>query len=321
MNYEESLKILSKIKKAKKILINCHRGPDADSVGSALGMRNVLASIGKESTVICPSDIPSDLSFLTGADKIVRINFTSFNFSEFDLFIILDSSNYSMVTGSKDSANPVIDSIVIDHHISNEKFGNLNLVCPGITSTSEILYKLFNDWKIKYDSNIAECLLTGIVGDTGAFQYQNVGEETIRIAADLIKWGADKDKIVYNIYRNIEFREVKFWGKIIEKMMIEDGFVWSALPLPVYKDFGEDAANLFFPIVKDTKFGIVMIVTNENILSVSFRSRTGFDVSKIAKEVGGGGHKAAAGARIEGLSFQEAVNKVLLASRKYVQKD
>ncbi|HCC09048.1 TPA: phosphoesterase, partial [Candidatus Woesebacteria bacterium] len=70
-----------------------------------------------------------------------------------------------------------------------------------------------------------------------------------------------------------------------------------------------------------TEFGIIMIETSENILSVSFRSRTGFDVSKVANEVGGGGHKAAAGARIEGLPFQEAVNKVLTVARKYVQKN
>ena len=139
--------------------------------------------------------------------------------------------------------------------------------------------------------------------------------------------GADKDKIIYNIYRNIDFKEVKMWGKFIESMKIEDNFVWSAISLSTYRDFGEypyakeDVANLFFPIVKGTDFGIVMVETNEGVLSVSFRSRSGFDVSKIAEEVGGGGHKAAAGARIEGLLFDEAVRKVLTAARKYVKKD
>jgi phosphoesterase RecJ-like protein len=110
-------------------------------------------------------------------------------------------------------------------------------------------------------------------------------------------------------------------------MKIEDSFVWSAISLSTYKDFGEypyakeDVANLFFPIVKGTDFGIVMVETNEGVLSVSFRSRSGFDVSKIAEEVGGGGHKAAAGARIEGLPFQDAVNKVLSAARKYATKN
>jgi phosphoesterase RecJ-like protein len=231
-----------------------------------------------------------------------------------------------MVTGLKDSDKPAINSIVIDHHSSNEEYGKLNLIDSKITSTGELLYRLFSDWDVGISSDIAECLLTGIIGDTGTFQYQNVGKETLEVAADLMEKGADKDKIVYNLYRNIEFKELKMWGKFIESMMIEDNFVWSAIPLSTYRDFGEyvyakeDVANLFFPIVKGTEFGIVMVETSEGVLSVSFRSRTGFDVSLIAKEVGGGGHKAAAGARIEGLQFQEAVNRVLEAARKYAKK-
>jgi len=327
MNYKESKKILEKIKKAKKILVNCHRGPDSDSVGSALALSMVLKDMDKDVTVICPSDIPSDLQFLEGADKVWRVNFTTFNFPDYDLFMILDSSNYSLVTGLKDSDKPSIDSIVIDHHFSNEGFGDLNLVDPDATSTGEILYRVFEDWKTDLSRDVAESLLTGIMGDTGTFQYQNVGEKTLRVAADLISKGADKDKIVFNLYRNIEFKELKMWGKFIENMMIEDIFVWSAIPQSVYKDFGEytdvkaDVANLFFPIVKGTEFGIVMVETSENTLSVSFRSRTDFDVSRIAKEIGGGGHKTAAATRIEGMTFQEAVNKVLKAARKYAQKN
>lgn len=326
MNYDKSSAILSEIKKAKNILVNCHRGPDSDSVGSALAMYEVVKSLGKEITVICPSDIPADLMFLNGANEIVRVNFTTFDFSAYDLFLILDSSNYSMVTGLKDAVAPTIKTIVIDHHPTRETFGDISLVDSAVTSTGELLYRIFRDWKVPISKDIAESLLTGIVGDTGTFQYQNVGKETLEVAADLISKGADKDKIVFNLYRNIEFKELKMWGKFIEHMMIEDGFVWSAIPLSTYKDFGEypyakeDVANLFFPIVKGTEFGIVMVETSENVLSVSFRSRGEFDVSKIANEVGGGGHKAASGARIQGISFQEAVNKVLLAARDYVKK-
>jgi len=327
MNYKQSTNILSEIKKAKKILLNCHRGPDSDSVGSALSLYQILKKMGKEATVICPSDIPSDLAFLPGANEIVRVNFTSFDFSDYDLFFVLDSSTYSMVTGLKDSEKPSIRTIVIDHHFSNEKFGDINLVDAEVTSTGELLFLLFKDWDVPITKEVADCLLTGIIGDTGTFQYQNVGQKTLKIAAELMEKGANKDEIIFNLYRNIEFREVKMWGKFIEKMMIEDGFVWSAIPHSVYEDLGEyvyakeDVANLFAPIVRGTEFGIIVVEVSENVLSVSFRSRTGFDVSKVAKEVGGGGHKAASGARIEGLPFQEAVNKVLKAARQYVQKD
>jgi phosphoesterase RecJ-like protein len=330
MNYKESKKILEEIKKAKKILVNCHRGPDSDSVGSALGLSKVLELMGKDVLIICPGEIPADLKFLSGSEKIKRVDFTSFDFSNYDLFVAIDSSNYTMVSGSKGlKQTKEIPFIVVDHHFSNEGFGKINLVDSKVTSTGELLYKIFEDWNVKLPSDVAECLLTGIIGDTGSFQYQNVGAETLEIAANLIKLGADKDKIIYQIYRNISFSEVKIWGKIIENMQIdrEYHFVWSVIPVTIYEDFvstdsvKEDAANLFFPIVEGTDFGMIMEERENDTLSVSFRSRSGFDVSKIAKEVGGGGHKPAAGARIEGIPYDEAIEKVLAAARKYARKN
>jgi bifunctional oligoribonuclease and PAP phosphatase NrnA len=329
MNYKESGQILEEIKKVEKILVNCHRGPDSDSVGSALAMANVLRSIGKEVLMVCPSDIPSDLKFLRGSDQIKKVEFSSFDFSEYDLFIALDSSTYSLVSGSKDLVQTeAIPFLVIDHHLSNDGFGNINLIDSSATSTGELLYRVFEDWGVDIDADTAQSLLTAIVGDTGAFQYQNVGAETLEIAAKLIKKGADKDKIISEIYRNIPFQEIKIWGKIIENMEIdkENRFVWSVIRVTEYANFlgtesvKEDAANLFFPIVADTDFGMIMEERTDDTLSVSFRSRSGFDVSKIAKDLGGGGHKAAAGVRLDDVPVEEAVEKVLAAARKYANK-
>ena len=89
MNYKESILILEEIKKSEKILINCHRGPDSDSVGSALALQEILQIMEKDVEVVCPSDIPEDLLFLSEAKNIRRVNFTSFDFSEYDLFLIL----------------------------------------------------------------------------------------------------------------------------------------------------------------------------------------------------------------------------------------
>ncbi len=329
MNYKESPEILEQIKKANKILVNCHRSPDSDSVGSALALSKIVEAMGKDVLVVCPNDIPEDLRFLSGAEKIKRIDYANYDFSKYDLFLAIDSSDYSMVSGSKDSKRPSIPFVVMDHHISNDGFGDINLVDVNVTSTSELLFKIFTDWGVTINKDVANCLLTGIIGDTGCFQYQNVGKATFETASSLMELGANKDEIIQNIYRNISFSEVKVWGKIIEIMQIDlqHRFVWSAIPITVYGQFAgiesakEDAANLFFPIVKDTDFGIIMEEREDGALSVSLRSRSGFDVAKIANEFGGGGHKAAAGARIEGLSFDDAVEKVLIAARKYAKKD
>jgi phosphoesterase RecJ-like protein len=329
MIYPESQQILEEIKKASKILVNCHRGPDSDSVGSALGLTSVLESMGKDITIICPSDVPSDLKFLPGSEKIRKINFKEFKFSDYDLFIAIDSSTYSMISGSKEIDKPTIPLVVIDHHFSNDGFGLVNLIDSKATSTGELLYGIFEDWNVQLNKDQALCILTGIIGDTGAFQYQNVGADTLEIAAKLIKIGADKDLIINQIYRNISFSEIKLWGKVIENMKIDEeyNFVWSVISTSNYKEFPgtnsvkEDAANLFFPIVKDTDFGIIMEEREDKTMSVSFRSRSNFDISVIAKEIGGGGHKVAAGAKIEGIPFDQAVEKVLAAARKYARKN
>lgn len=328
MNYQESLPILEEIKKAKKILLNCHRGPDSDSVGSATAFAKVLSKMNKEATIICPSQILPELKFIDGANEIKTVDFSKFKFEEFDLFIALDSSTWGMVSGSESVTKPVVQMVVVDHHSTNKGFGQLNLIDPKTTSTAELLFKMFQDWNIDINKNVAECLLTGIVGDTGAFQYQGVGKRTLEIAGELMDRGADKDKIIANIYRNIDFMEIKLWGEILKRMNLEkeSRFVWAAIPLSLFKEFGEmafvkeDAANLFFPIVRNTDFGVIMVETKENYLSVSLRSRNDFDVSKIAEEIGGGGHKAAAGAKVENFSFEVAVKKVLEAARKYARK-
>ncbi len=135
MNYKESAQILDEIKKANKILVNCHRGPDSDSVGSATALARILEKMGKEVLIISPSEIPEDLKFL-GTDKIQIVDFTKFDFTPYDLFIAVDSSTLSQITGLRDDKRPEVRLIVIDHHFSNDRFGDINLVDSRMTSAS-----------------------------------------------------------------------------------------------------------------------------------------------------------------------------------------
>ena len=148
MNYKESKKILAEIKKAKRILLNCHRGPDPDSIGSALAMYEVLKGWGKDVVVVCSSgDLFDNVSFLQGYSKIKKgVDFSKFDFPQYDLFITLDSSNWSMVTGDNEMSVPDIPLVVIDHHKTNPGYGTINLVDINAKSVGEILYLVFQDW-------------------------------------------------------------------------------------------------------------------------------------------------------------------------------
>lgn len=328
MNYKLSEKILSEIKKAKKILVNCHRSPDADSVGSALALYEALLGIGKEAVVVCPDKIPSDLEFLPHSEKVKTIDFRTFDFGKYDLFMILDSASPNMLTKSKDISLPTIKKIVIDHHKTNEAFGEINLIDENISSTAELMYLVLVGLGVNLNKSMSQNLLAGIIADTGAFQFSNVTSQTLAIAQKLMDNGADRWEIILNVFKSLPFNKFKFWGEILKEMEWdkEHKFVWSAVPYDIYKEFEEpisakeSAATLFAAIVKDTDFGMIMVEEEKGILSVSLRGRTNFDVSRIAEKLGGGGHRSAAGAKVYNKDFDGAVVKVLEVARKMVNE-
>jgi len=328
MNYKESKQILKEINKAKNIIINCHRSPDADSVGSSLAIFRVLKSLNKDVAVICPSHLSESLIFLPNSEVVEKINFKNFKFEKYDLFICIDSSGVNLITGDWSIKLPEIPVINIDHHKTNSKYGKLNLVDSKVVACAEIIFLVLEDWKAEIDKETATLLLAGILGDSGVFQYPGVTARTIEISLKLIKKGAEKDDIIFNLNRSIDFKDVKFWGEVIRRMHKDDKnkFIWSAISYEVFEKFSksesgkESAASMFTQCIKETDFGMVMVEETKGNLSVSFRSRTGFDTSNIATALGGGGHIYSSGAKVEGMEFDEAVEKVLSAARKFAQK-
>lgn len=328
MNYFESQAILEQVIRANNILINCHQGPDQDSVGSATALYQVLAKMAKKVTIICPDKIPGDCQFIPLADKIQVVDFNWFDFSAYDLFMVLDSGDPPQVMKSRDISLPKITTVVIDHHLTNTRFGNINLIDGSISSAAEVLFRVFKDWVVDIDTPTAQSLLSGIIGDTGAFSYPKVNSQTFLAAKELMDKGADKDTAVLNIYRNIEFKKMQLWGEMIRNMQIDTAnkFVWTTIPKASYDRFQltesekENAkssfAGMFICIIKDTDFGFVASEDQEKVTSVSFRSRTGWDVSRLAVAFAGGGHQYAAGAKIFDLSFDEAVAKLLEKARE-----
>ena len=331
MNYKQSKEILKEIKKAKKILLNCHRGPDPDSAGSALAMYAYLKSIGKDVRVLCPDNLPPSLKFLPTSDVVEKVEYDKFDFSKVDLFISLDSGDWKMVSRVQEHPPEGLKVVVIDHHKTNPKYGMINIVDREVSSCAEIVFSVLIDFGASITKDISTCLFTGIAGDTGVFQYPGVTSHTFEVAQELMKNGADKDDIIFNIYRSVDFMTMKFLGLVLKNLEIdiEHKFVWSAVNIEEYlpyrdmpnaKDAKSQAASMFMQCVEGTDFGFMALENDKNNLRISFRSRTGIDVSKIAEELGGGGHKAAAGGEVTGLTFDKAVEKVLEVAMKHARK-
>ncbi|OGM31973.1 hypothetical protein A2803_02695 [Candidatus Woesebacteria bacterium RIFCSPHIGHO2_01_FULL_44_21] len=327
MTYKQSLEILDKIKAARRVLVNCHQRPDVDSISSALSMCVALKQMGKEVKVICPDDKLPELSFLSCFNEFEKIDYNTFDFSKYDLFMVLDSASPEVVTGSKTIPLPEIETVVIDHHHTSIEFGKINLIDAERSATTELLYLLFEDWNIDITKELATSLLTGILGDTGAFEYHNTTPRTLQIAADLMSLGADKDGILLKIFRSKQMNLLKFWGKVLDKLEVDASgkFTWCAIPYSVYSALGEpqtareSASSLFSRMIEGTEFGIVMLEESPGELRASFRARsTGFDVSKIATALGGGGHAGAAGVTVINGSFGDSVKKVVETARRFV---
>jgi len=327
MTYTQSQEILDKIKSANKILVNCHQRPDVDSISSALSMCQALKQLGKEVKVICPDDKLPELNFLACFGEVEKIDYQTFDFSLYDLFIVLDSASHEVVTGSKKIPFPQIETIVIDHHTTSVEFGNVNLIDVKRSATAELLYLLFQDWGIETTKELATSLLTGILGDTGAFEYHNTTPKTLQIAAELMEIGADKDEILLKIFRSKQMNLLKFWAEVLEDLKVDESgkFTWCAIPYKAYDKLGkpqtarESASSLFTRMVAGTEFGIVMLEESPGELRASFRARsTEFDVSKIALALGGGGHAGAAGVMVISGSFEDSVKKVIETARKFV---
>jgi len=332
MNYKESEDILNKIKAANKVLINCHHLPDADSVGSAAAMKRVLEYFyKKEAKIICPSPIPTNLNFLK--EKVETVDFSKFDYKDYDLFILLDTSSWNRASGSHDIAKPNIPMIVLDHHHTNQEFGDINLIVTGAAANSEIVYDIFKDWGLdvvdKKDKmpDIATPLLTGIIGDTGSFRFPEANEKTFSVASDLMRV-ADKNEIVFNLYQSYQQNHIKVWRSILDNLEVdtEHKFVYSFIEKNIFIDSGRpfnaksEMADMIFQSIEDTDFGIVG-VEDEDYVSVSFRSRTGFNVAKLAAKLGGGGHVWASACRIKGLSLAEAKEKVLTTAIELIDEE
>ena len=312
-NYFQSKLIFQEIKQSKNILINVHRNPDLDSIGSATALYRALNKIGKKITLVCPHEIPENYRFLKGADLVLTIDFKTWADTDvrpYDLFLILDSGSYDVVTGSKEIKLPDVKKIIIDHHRTNNWENYVERILDiKASSTSEIIFNLLNDWEVEFDSDIATSLFAGISSDTVFFKYDQNAKNTFKITAELLDKGADRDKVVEQAFDSFDFDLVRTIGEFLTKIRKGDRYIYSVLDNETYVKFGkqkgarEIVANLFARSIKGFDFGIMAVEYEAGKFALSFRSKK-TDVSVIAKRFGGGGHKNAAGATFNGNTDQ-----------------
>ena len=319
-----SKQIKSAIDESKHILLHIHPGPDADSVGSSLSFLHYLKSIDKDVTLISgDSKLSPSLMTLPGADQIIQKNYFDIDIKDYDLFIILDSSETRQISKIKEIVfPPSLKTIVIDHHSSNTGFGQINLIDNSSPATCQIVFELFEELKVKITPVIASCLFAGIYTDTGGFKYSSTSSKTFSICAKLTKISPDFSDTIFNLENNDKPDRPRLLGLHLNniKTYFNDHVAISALSQKIiYKNnlnsddsVNSGIANTLKSVI-GWEIGISMIEAGKDKVKVSFRTRdpNKYDVSAIAVATGfGGGHMAASGASIP-MSLSKARRLIL----------
>jgi phosphoesterase RecJ-like protein len=314
MSSEIDQAIREKIAAATNILVVSHVRPDGDAIGSLLGLGMALRKAGKQVEMVLNDGVPALFKHLPGAEWIL----TSPQ-REFDLFITVDCADYKR-TGPQFQAMRKPD-INIDHHITNEKYGALNLIVPEAVATCAILTDHLPEWGLDIDPDVAASLVTGIVTDTLGFRTSNTNPESLRQCARLMETGIDMPELYNRALNRRKFASARYWGAGLSSLKSEHNIVYGTLTLADRQSCGyggNDDADLINIIstIEDHAVGMIFVEQTDGHVKISWRAlQPGVDVSPIAKHFKGGGHPAAAGADIPG-TLAEIQPRVLATTRQ-----
>lgn len=317
MDMELNGAIKERLAKAKNVLIASHVRPDGDAVGSLLGLGLALPQAGKHVQMVLADGVPSSFRHLEGADQVKsKIEGT------FDTFITVDCADFKRTGRPFESIRK--PDVNIDHHITNEKFGKLNLIEGEEVATAAILTNHLPAWGFEITKSVADALLTGIITDTLGFRTSNVTPETMRQAAALMDGGADLPELYMRGLVRRSFEAARYWGAGLANLERKDGMVWARLTLADRKAAGysgNDDADIINVIsaVDGYKVGMVFVEQSDNHVKISWRAlESGIDVSPIAQKFGGGGHAAAAGADAAG-TLDEVIKNALQSTKEMLR--
>jgi phosphoesterase RecJ-like protein len=331
LNPTEVKKVKALLIKPKNIVIVTHWSPDGDAIGSSLGLYNYLIKKGHKVTVITPNDYPSFLSWMKGNNKIINFQKNESAgkkaVAKAEIIFCLDFNSLKRIDklGDEVRASDAI-KFIIDHHLQPEDFADYMLHSVAACSTCELIYdfiQLMGDKKM-LDKDIANCLYTGIMTDTGSFRFPSTTSKTHLILADLIKAGAENSEIHMRVYDDNTENRLKLLGFCLnEKLTVLPEYKTAFFALTSeeldrfhYKKGDTEGVVNYALSIAGIRFA-AFLVERDGIIKVSFRSKGNFDVNKFSRShFSGGGHANAAGGMSE-LSMEQTIQKFVALLPEY----
>lgn len=314
--------IKSLVAQSERVLALTHVGPDGDAIGSVTAIGVALKQLGKQVTLGCDDGSPARFRFLPLAPTIQT--HTGKN-ARYDLIISVDCGDMTrMGDVFANLPEPTPPIINIDHHVTNTRFGQVNVVDSQCNSTTEILYRLFPEIGVKLTVDLATCLLTGIVTDTLGFRTDGVTSKTFHVASDLMQAGADLSLIMTRALLVKPMTILRLWRIGLDHMKLEEeGVLWTSVSYEERQAIGHTGSSSgglgnMLANVDEAAMSAVLL-EDEDEVYVGFRCRPPYNVAELAVNLGGGGHPLAAGCTVQG-PLSEAESLVVDMARETIRR-
>jgi phosphoesterase RecJ-like protein len=291
--------VLKHIEQRSRFLLTSHARPDGDAIGSALACGQILRSMGKEAQVVLRDGVPRIYRPLPFADKVVQAERVN---GDYEAAIILecDSIQRTRLAGLEQRF-----LISIDHHVSGKPFAHVNWIDPKAVATAEMVYRLAREAGMRISPEIATCLYTAVLTDTGSFMFEGTNEHTFALARELVLAGADPARCARNVYFGHSTAKLRLLGAALSNLHREARLVWIVVTqeqMESCRAKEEDCEGLvnYALSIHDVEVAVFFRELPDGRFRASLRSKGEVDVAAVAESFGGGGHQCASGCSLDG---------------------
>lgn len=295
--------VIEELRRAQRIAIVSHRDPDPDTIGSAIALGLALEGMGKQVSLHCADAVPEAHQFLPRAETVR----TDAPPADVDLIVAVDFGSLERAKFPLPKGPRVVN---IDHHASNDRFGDVNLVDVSSAACAEIVSRIIDALGAQWTPDMATAALVGIMTDTGSFQFSSTDARALERAAQLREAGADLQAITYNIFRNKRFEAIRLYGHAFARLRRElaGALVWTEIGPADFADAEareEDISGLIEQVARShgSRVALLFNQQSDGLVKVSCRTSAwppAVDAAALMSKYGGGGHMRAAGALVRG---------------------
>lgn len=320
MNLNDVKEIFDIIDKSNDICIVGHKAPDGDCIGSVMALYEFLKPMNKNLTLCIDGSIPYNYKAFVDENLLLK----EYDGSKFDAVIILDCSDSQRLGKFNEVLNNTKKTICIDHHKTNLKFADINIIDADMSSTGELLYDVMMTQGNKITKRVAECIYIAILTDTGKFSYSNTSSNTHKKTAELIEMGVDVSSIDNTIYNSKPSNVVKAFIDCVSsiELFLNNKIGIARITKKILSDNDVEMGDIdgvveFIREINEVEVACVLKEYEDNNTKVSLRSKGNIDVSKISLTFGGGGHAKAAGFEIDD-NIENTKKIIINELRKYI---